>query len=96
MRYFKAHWNECRGDTHDDWGTSWWYFEVADDGNVERQVEQYANGTCLTYDRDHIEDQYGGLAEKPLDPDDLKQFQLFSAVEFETIWSSVQPLNREQ
>ena len=95
MRYFKFHWNESRGDAHDDWGTSWWYFEVADDGYVERQVEQYANGACLTYDRGHVEDKFGGLAEKPVEREDWKELQPFSAAEFEAAWSSARPLNRK-
>jgi hypothetical protein len=94
MRYFKYHWNESRGDAHDDWGTPWWYIEVADDGYVERQVEQYASGACLTYDRAYIEDEFGGLAEKPIEPEDWRVLQPFSAPEFEAVWSSARPLNR--
>jgi hypothetical protein len=94
MLYFKSYWNESRGDKHDDWGKSWWYFEVADDGYVVRQIEQYANGTCLTYDHSHIEDKFGGLSEKPFEPKELKQFHAISEAEFKTTWSSVQPLNR--
>lgn len=45
--YVKRHWNEPRGDEHDAWGTSWWYFEVDDEGRVLRQIEQYDSGVRL-------------------------------------------------
>jgi hypothetical protein len=28
MRYFKQHWGESRGDAHNAWGCSLWYFET--------------------------------------------------------------------
>lgn len=52
-----------RGDQYDAWGTSWWYFEVADDGRVIRQVEQYESGVLLHYSAEHDEDTYGELAQ---------------------------------
>jgi hypothetical protein len=30
-RYYKRRWDEVRGDEHNDWGPSTWYFEVGDD-----------------------------------------------------------------
>lgn len=47
LKYARRHWNETRGGQHDALGTSWWYFEVADDGRVIRQVEQYESGVLL-------------------------------------------------
>jgi hypothetical protein len=41
MQYFKAYWDESRGDKFDSWGRSWWYFETDDGGNVLRQVEKF-------------------------------------------------------
>ena len=32
MRFYERAWDEPRGDQHDDWGTSIWYFAVDDDG----------------------------------------------------------------
>jgi hypothetical protein len=81
--------------THKTTGAPLGYFEVADDGYVERQVEQYGNGACLTYDRRHIEDKFGGLAEKPLEVEEWKELHPFSAAEFEAVWSSARPLNRK-
>ena len=58
-----------------------------------RQIEIYANGTVLQYDQVHIEDEYGGLSEAPLDPDDFALFEITQA-EFEGVWSSRLPANR--
>ncbi len=33
MRYFKRYWNKLRGDEHDDWGCSWWFFETDAEGS---------------------------------------------------------------
>jgi hypothetical protein len=37
MRYFKRHWGESRGDAHNAWGCSLWYFETDGAGVVTRQ-----------------------------------------------------------
>lgn len=67
LKHARRHWNETRGDQHDALGTSWWYSEVADDGRVIRQVEQYESGVLLHYGAEHLEDRYGGLAQMLLD-----------------------------
>jgi hypothetical protein len=84
-RYYRRPWHETRGDDHDDWGTSEWYFEVGDDGWVSRQVEIYENGPTLRYDEGHIADEYGLLAEKPLPLDDFAPYEI-SADDFELVW----------
>jgi hypothetical protein len=83
--YVKRHWNETRGDKYDAWGTSWWYFEVDDDGWVIRQIEQYDSGMLLCYSVEHEDDEFGGLAEKTLDLSEA-EFSAISAEEFESIW----------
>lgn len=85
--YVKRHWNETRGDEHDAWGTSWWYFEVDDAGRVLRQVEAYDAGMRLCYSEQHEEDEFGGLAEKPLDLSKL-EYIVISSQEFESVWPS--------
>jgi hypothetical protein len=80
MNYYLRHWNECRGDENADWGTSAWYFEVDDMGNVVRQVEAYESGKVLKYDRTKPNDSYGGLAEQPLN---LTEFQPYAISEDE-------------
>ncbi len=62
LRYFKAFWNESRGDKYDHWGTSWWFFKVHSDDSVIEQFEIYSNGVAGWYADQHIEDEYGGLA----------------------------------
>ena len=87
MLYFKRYWNELRGDEHDDWGCSWWYFETNDDGDVLRQIEVYDSGPALKYSELHVEDEYGGLSEKPLDLAEFAEFTTRNQ-EFERAWNS--------
>lgn len=84
--YVKRHWNELRGDEYDTWGASWWYFEVDDKGRVLRQIEQYDSGVRLCYGEQHIEDEFGGLSQIPLD---LSQtgYTAISSHDFEAAWS---------
>ena len=84
-RYFKRRWDQCRGDQYDDWGGSWWYFELEHSGNVLRQIEVYDNGTLLQYDQDHDDDAYGGLS-RSLELEDVAGFEIESQ-EFLETWS---------
>jgi len=84
--YVKRHWNELRGDEHDAWGTSWWYFEVDNEGAVVRQIEQYDSGVCLCYGGQHIEDEFGGLSQVPLDLSE-PTYTAISSQDFEAVWS---------
>jgi hypothetical protein len=93
MHYFKRNWNERRGAGGDDWGTSMWYFETEADMWPTRQIEIYANGRVLHYDREHIEDAFGGLSETALDAEDFAPFAITQA-EFEQVWNSLRPFNR--
>ncbi|WP_431097210.1 hypothetical protein [Polaromonas aquatica] len=93
MRYFKRNWGESRGDAHDEWGTSTWYFETAADLWPTRQMEVYANGTVLQYDADHVEDEYGGLSEAALEVDDFAPYAITQA-DFERAWTSHVPTNK--
>jgi hypothetical protein len=67
MRYFKRPWDEPRGDEYDSLGTTTFYFEVGPDLYIWRQIEVYENGSVLKYDRSHLYDAYGQLAEHPVD-----------------------------
>jgi hypothetical protein len=86
-KYVKQHWNEMRGDQHDCWGTSWWYFEVIDGGQVTRQVEQYQSGAWLHYDSMRNVDEYGGLASEPLNLSESAYLEILDQ-EFEQVWES--------
>ena len=87
LKYVKRHWNETRGDQHDVWGTSCWYFEVTEDGQVVRQVEQYESGALLHYDANHDVDAYGGLASEPLNLSEPAYLEILDQ-EFEQVWES--------
>lgn len=95
MRYFKRFWEENRGDAYAEWGCSWWYFEVDDEGWVERQLENYDDGTSLKYSRQHLNDEYGGLSEAALDLSELVAFEIPRA-EFEEAWSKTVARNVPQ
>lgn len=84
--YVKRHWNELRNDEHDAWGTSWWYFEVDDKGRVLRQIEEYDSGMCLCYGEQHVEDEFGGLSQAPLDLSE-PEYRVISSLDFYAIWS---------
>ncbi|WP_432380615.1 hypothetical protein [Duganella sp. P38] len=83
--YVKRYWNEPRGDEHDAWGVSWWYFEVDDNSGVLRQIEQYDSGMLLCYGKQHVQDEYGGLSDKPIDLSEAG-YTTISSQEFEAIW----------
>ena len=85
--YFKRPWDETTGSPlTNSWGTSIYYFETDDTGEVHRQLEVYNKGQRLRYDQKHIEDQYGGLSEILLD---LKEFENYKIAkeEFEEAWT---------
>jgi uncharacterized protein (DUF433 family) len=84
--YFKRHWNETTGDEPTDtWGTSDYYFETDEEGNVLKQIQVFVNGNCLKYDLDYLDDKYGGLSEVPLDLSEFKEFQISQSV-FNKVW----------
>jgi hypothetical protein len=95
MEYWKYRWSESRGDEHDDWGCSWWYFEIGPDGYAARQIEIYDAGVRLRYGPDHQEDEYGGLSyyaettqlDRP--PDEVITAAGFiTAADFDAIWET--------
>jgi hypothetical protein len=87
MQYVKRYWNEPRGDAHNAWGCSWWFFEADNDGVVSRQVEVYDHGPTLRYHGGRLRDEFGGLADQPLD---LTEFAAFKngPDDFERVWGT--------
>lgn len=83
--YFKRPWNETRGDHYDHWGSSIWYFETNQEGDILRQIEVYENGRKLKYSLAFSEDEYGCLSDQSID---LPGFQpyLIRKIEFERVW----------
>jgi len=85
-RYFKRPWDETTGDlSTDDWGSSVYYFETDQTGDVLRQLEVFTNSRRLKYTTEYLQDEYGGLSEVPLDLDEFKEFEI-SKDEFEKEW----------
>lgn len=85
MKYFKQNWNETRGDQYGRWGKSVWFFEADNNGEVLRQIEVYENGKILKYDKQNIEDEFGGLAQQNLDLTEFIEFAI-EKEEFENEW----------
>lgn len=86
--YFKRHWSETTGEEPtDEWGTSDYYFEADEGGNVLRQVQIFANGNCLKYDSDYHGDKYGGLSKVPLDFFEFEEFQI-NQLAFNKVWET--------
>ena len=84
--YFKRIWSEKTGEPlTNDWGTSVYYFETDDLLAVLRQVQVFENGQVLKYDREYLDDQYGGLAEKALDVEDFEPYRV-NLETFEQQW----------
>lgn len=75
-----------------DWGAFTRYLEIADDGWIWRQVDLYANGYGLRYDREHWVDSLGQLgdARQPTEShaEQSSQWTLLEidSPEFESAW----------
>jgi hypothetical protein len=93
LRYYKRRWDESRGDEHDEWGLSIWYFEVGDDGFPARQLQVYDGGPALKYDEAHLDDEFGGLGDQAIDLEEFAPFEIDGPA-FETAWSSAVARNR--
>jgi len=85
--YFKRPWEQTRGDNYDHWGTSIWYFEAKDNGEVIRQIEVYENGPKNKYCTTNTSNKYGGLSSYPLDLPDFQPYKI-KKIEFERAWIS--------
>ena len=92
-RYFKRPWDETRGDQHDAWGTSEWFFEVGDDAYPLRQLELYENGTVLKYDKSHLHDEFGALGDQPLELDEFASYEISESA-FREAWAGHEARNR--
>lgn len=86
MKYFKKFWNETSADDlTDNWGTSWFYFETDSNLIVLKQMQVFENGRILKYDGVNMEDEFGGLADQELDPEEFEGNEI-SSLEFYQIW----------
>jgi hypothetical protein len=75
MPFYRRRWNEPRGDDHDDWDAATYYCWIHQ-SVLEQQVEVCGFGVILAYDRCHIEDQFGGMSQVELNPDEWSPFEI--------------------
>ena len=86
FRYFKKFWDESTGEElTDSWGNSTYYFETDENLNVVKQIQKFENGKVLRYDEQNIEDDFGGLADQPLENQEFIDDEI-QKVEFYIIW----------
>ena len=85
MRYFKRFWDETPGGERDHWGHSWWFFEVDERGEAQRQIEQFTNGLTLKYGPERPADENGRLALE-FDLSDMERYAIEQS-EFDENWS---------
>ena len=83
--YYKRHFNEIRTEKSETWGTCDFYFETNQNGQILRQIEVYENGKELKYSEEFIEDEYGFLADQPIDLLDFENF-VINKSDFEYQW----------
>ena len=83
--YYKRHFNEIRTEKSETWGTCDYYFETNQNGQILRQIEVYENGKELKYSEEFIEDEYGSLADQPIDLLDFENF-VINKSDFEYQW----------
>lgn len=83
--YYKRHFNEIRTEKSETWGTCDYYFETNQNGQILRQIEVYENGKKLKYSEEFIEDEYGFLADQPIDLLDFENF-IINKSDFEYQW----------
>lgn len=93
MRYYKWFWAVPLGGDFDAWGTSTYFLEIGENAYTYRQIEVYENGNVLFYDKKHFSDDYGRLSDKPMQDDNLEEFEITEA-EFEHVWRENIPMNR--
>lgn len=86
MKYYKRKFEETRGDEFDDWGFAIYFFEVDFDDLPLRHIEIYENGKKLKYSKENDSDEFGFLADQPLDFSEFKNFEI-SENEFLENWN---------
>lgn len=89
MNYYKRPWDDTTGeDPTDAWGTSDYYLETDAEGWVCRQIQHFAQGQALKYGPDNPEDEYGALADQPLELPEFQEYRI-TAAEFEAAWQAL-------
>ena len=89
-RYFKKSWEETTGEElTDSWGNSTCFFETDKNLNVVKQIQLFRNGKILKYDGQNLEDEFGSLADQPLEVIEFINNEITEA-EFLEIWNKPQ------
>ncbi len=76
-KYFKKFWDENTGEElTNDWGNSTYYFETDENLNVLKQIQIFENGNVIKYDEINNEDEYGFLADQPLEIEEFENCEI--------------------
>jgi hypothetical protein len=94
-KYYKWFWDESFEGDYDQWGTSTYFMEVGTDLYAARQLEVYENGNVLSYDGSHNVDDFGMLCDQRISDSNIQEFEI-SQGEFEEVWQTKTPINRQK
>jgi hypothetical protein len=83
--YYKRHFDEIRTENYEIWGTCDYYFETNQNGEILRQIEIYENGKKLKYSEQFTDDEFGFLADQPINLLDFEKFSI-TKNDFEYQW----------
>lgn len=83
--YFKRTFEEDRMEDGENWGQCIYYLETDDTGEILRQIEVYDNGMILKYSEEFPEDDFGFLADQPIEIAEFMQFTITHTT-FEKQW----------
>jgi hypothetical protein len=78
------------------WGdTCTFWFEIDTDGDAARQIQIFPNGYILSYDANHLYDEYDGLKQMVIDGDAAwwEQYHITQNA-FDAEWARHHPVNR--
>ena len=76
-KYFKKFWDENTGEElTNDWGNSTYYFETDENLNVLKEIQIFENGNVIKYDEINNEDEYGFLADQPLEIEEFENCEI--------------------
>lgn len=81
-------------DSVRSWGTFIRHSEIGEDGYAVRQVDVFANGNVLRYDRWHWADAFGRLGDVWYSPQDWDRWwgpsEPITSTEFEQVWAAAE------
>lgn len=84
-KFYKFRWEETKLGTCSEWGNSTYYIAANPKGEIEKQIEIFDNGRALLYTLNHLDDEYGGLADQPITNEEAAQLTEITEEEFQII-----------